>query len=148
MNNIVDRIFGELSFDDDDWVSEIEIELFGRLFNVELIVEGNGRDGAIREEQRASYELLINNYNSMIKAMENSLITYTESFLVEYGKSIESEEVIKKTLEPTGLIFPMVLSDGDIQFGLLLESKFDPEHGVGVRYINGKYEASNQDMLI
>ncbi len=147
MDNIVDRTFGELSFSY-AWVSEIKIELFGKSYDVELIVEGNDGNEVIREEQRASYELLMNNYNSIIKSMERSLITYTESFLAEYGKSAESEEAIKNALEPTGLIFPIVLGDGDIQFGLLLESKFDPEHGVGVRYINGRYEASNQDILI
>ncbi|MCC4797668.1 hypothetical protein BCT30_22590 [Enterovibrio norvegicus] len=146
MNKIKDEFFGELRFDD-VWLSEISLTMFDNCISIELIVEGNDDDETIRDEQRIAYKLFIENTPSFINSVEKLVVEYTEQYLKEYCKPLPSNADIQKGIEPTGLLFPMVLNEGDIQFGFLFESKFDPEAGVGVRYLNGSFEVSTQDIL-
>lgn len=146
MNKIKDAVFGELRFDD-VWLSEFTLSIFNNCFPVELIVEGNDDSEAIKDEQRNAYNLFIENTTSFLSSVEKLVVDYTEQYLREYGRPLLSSADIKKGIEPTGLLFPMVLNEGDIQFGFLFESKFDPEAGIGVRYLNGSFEVSTQDIL-
>ena len=121
---------------------------FNKVYKVSLIVEENDDERkVIREEQRDSYIYYSQNKFIIEKKVEEILISYTKEFLSEYSDKEVSEYEIINSIEPTAIIFPMVLDDGDLNFGFLFESKYDPENGVGVQYLNGNYELSTQDIL-
>lgn len=142
-----DKVFGELSYST-AWKSLYDITLFKKPYTISLIVEENDDESKnIREEQRDSYVFFLKNISSIEKTIEHILISYTKEFLSEYNREAEDEDTIKKSIEPTAIIFPMVLDDGDVNFGFLFESKFDPENGIGIQYLNGDYEVSTQDIL-
>ncbi|SKA52328.1 DUF6985 domain-containing protein [Photobacterium toruni] len=147
MIKTIDKVFGELTFST-AWKRSYDVIFFDKLYKILLIVEENDDDRkTIREEQRDSYIYYSQNKVIIEKKIEEILISYTKEFLSEYGMKEENEDKIINSIEPTVIIFPMVLDDGDLNFGFLFESKFDPENGVGIQYINGNYEVSTQDIL-
>ncbi|CCN73312.1 DUF6985 domain-containing protein [Vibrio nigripulchritudo] len=147
MHRVNDEVFGELVFRG-TWKSNIIIPIFGKEFPVILIVEDNDDDTLeIRKEQKDSFLFYLNNKVSILDKVENFTINFTKEYLIEYGNSSKSNEFIVDSIRPTALVFPMVLDDNDINFGFLFETKFDPEGGIGVQYLNGEYEVSTQDIL-
>ncbi len=91
--------------------------------------------------------IILNNKTVIGKKIEEILIPYSKLFSSEYNMKSESENEIINSIELTAIIFPIVLNDGDLNFCFLFKSKFDPENGVCVQYLNGNYNVSTQAIL-
>jgi hypothetical protein len=146
MEKIIDEVFGELDFDY-AWKKDHEQTIFSKTVIVEIIVEGNDEDELIRDEQRTSYREFISHNSDIISRVEEAVFEYYQEVCDDKGLPlIERADLVNK-VELTGIVFPMVLDDGDISVGFLLEAECDPEHGIGVKITNGEIEASTQDLI-
>jgi hypothetical protein len=153
MDSINDSVFGELDFNG-GWVREIEVAFLGVKSSVEVIVEGNDDDETIFDEQRDAFQQLP---EAIVKAEGAALAHYqsvTEDFRAQFGEQadikmprIQTQSELAKLVKLTGIVFPMVLDRGEVTVGFLLECSWDPEHGLGVRIVNGESEVGTQDLL-
>ncbi len=146
MEIINDEVFGELRFSY-AWKKEVDQTMFGVTNKVELIVEGNDENETIRNEQRMSYREFQTRNSEIIKTTEEAILEYykrvCDDLQIPSVKKIE----MASQVQLTGIVFPMVIDEGDISVGFLLECTWDTEHGLGVEIINGKIEVSTQDLL-
>lgn len=153
MDSISDSVFGDLDFNG-GWVREIEVTFLGVTSSAEIIVEGNDDDESIFDEQRDAFQNLP---ESIAKAEEAALSHYqavTDDFRAQFGEQadarmprIQTQSELARLVRLTGIVFPMVLDQGDVTIGFLLECSWDPEHGLGVRIVNGESEVGSQDLL-
>lgn len=146
METINDEAFGQLQFDY-AWKKESEQKIFGVTSKVEIIVEGNDENETIREEQRTSYREFQAKNSEIISMVEDAVYKYYQSICDSKNLPKIKRSEIANYVELTGIIFPMVINDGEISIGFLLEGECEPEHGIGVKITNGEVEASTQDLL-
>lgn len=146
---IIDSVFGELTFDDYDWVKNIDISIFGKTSNMELVVQPNDDANSIFDEQRIAYSEFINNKEKLIKEIELAVVKYYQEVLLNTGRTKVDDKKIPDLVEPLSLIFPMVLKAGETRVGLSFNADCDPEHGIGVLLKNGKIEeVSTEDIVL
>jgi len=146
---IIDSVFGELTFDDYDWVKNIDISIFGKTSNMELVVQPSDDANSIFDEQRIAYSEFINNKEKLIKEIELAVVKYYQEVLLNTGRSKVDDKKIPDLVEPLSLIFPMVLKAGETRVGLSFNTDCDPEHGIGVLLKNGKIEeVSTEDIVL
>lgn len=146
---IIDSVFGELTFDDYDWVRNIDLSLFGKIANLELVVQPNDDNNSILDEQRMAYDEFIANRDKLIEDIEFAVIDYYQTVLLETGRAKVDDKEIPDLVEPLSLIFPMVLKSGERRIGLSFNAECDPEHGIGVMLKNGKIEeVSTEDIVL
>ena len=144
---LVDNVFGELEFDY-DWVKDSKQKIFGREFDIDIIVEGNDENNSIREEQRESFKKFQVNNSEIIKRVELVVFEYDQTVRKEQSMiEIKFSEVSDKIIL-SGIIFPVVLEDGELSIGFLFESDSEPEHGIGIKITDEEIEVGNQDILI
>ncbi len=149
MMKIIDSVFGELTFDDYDWVNNIDISIFGKTTNIELVVQPNDDDNSIFDEQRMAYDDFINNKDKLIKDIELAVAKYYKEVLLNTGRAQVDDKEIPDLVEPLSLIFPMVLNAGETRVGLSFNADCDPEHGIGVLLKNGNIEeVSTEDIVL
>lgn len=147
MSYIIDETFGKLEFNQ-GWTTNYSMDLFGKHFDIELIIDNDDKS-EITDNQKSSYIFFQKNKIEILKNVEHILIEYTKNYLSEYDRDEEDNDTIESSIQPTGLIFPTDdLTDGKAEFGFLFESKFDPEGGIGVKYSDGHYEISTQDIAL
>ena len=153
-----DDVFGELEFDG-SWVRQIDITFFGCLENVELCVKGDDEYESIFEEQRQTYLQFLECQSEIVSKTEDAIFKYyqkiVDDYRIQFGKSadermpqVSEKKDLARLLEVCSVIIPMVLRPGEIAIGFLFECSWDPEHGLGVKLRNGKYEVGTQDLLI
>jgi len=146
---IIDNVFGELIFDDYDWVKNIDISIFGKTSNMELVVQPNDDANSIFDEQRIAYSQFINNKEKLIKEIELAVVKYYQEVLLNTSRTKVDDKEIPDLVEPLSLIFPMVLKVGETRVGLSFNADCDPEHGIGVLLKNGNIEEiSTEDIVL
>ena len=146
MEKINDDVFGELRFKW-AWRKEFNQTMFGVSKNVELIVEGNDENASILNEQRMSFRDFQTRNSEIISVAEDAIFEYYQQICDELEIPSVKRTNMANQVELTGIKFPMVMDEGDISVGFLLECSWDPEHGLGVKMLNGKVEVSTQDLL-
>lgn len=145
---LTDIMFGKLTFDDYDWVSYIDIWIFGKTTNIELVVQPNDDDNSISDEQRMAYDDFIYNKDWLIKEIELAVAKYYKEVLLNTGRAQVDDKEIPDLVEPLSLIFSMVLNAEETRIGLSFNADCDPEHGIGVLLKNGKIEEVSAEGII
>jgi len=146
---IIDSVFGELTFDDYDWVKNIDMSIFGKTTNMELVVQPNDDANSIFDEQRIAYSEFMKNREKLIKEIELAVVKYYQEVLLNSGRAKVDDKKILDLVEPLSLIFPMVLKAEETRVGLSFNADCDPEHGIGVLLKNGNIEeVSTEDIVL
>lgn len=135
----MDSVFGLLDkYDERAWTTMIKCELFGIDFEVEVIIGGNDSNATINEEQYLAMEFFQKN--------KKTLLSLAEQHIREHALEV-SDAFVPTMVELTGLVFPMVVNQGDRVFGLLLECEWDVENGLAVRFDGTTVQTGSQDLL-
>ena len=137
--NNMDSVFGPLEkYDERAWTTMIKCELFGIKFEVEVIIGGNDSNAAIHEEQFLAMAFFQKN--------EKSLLASAEQHIRAHALAV-SDTFVPTMVELTGLVFPLVVIQGERVFGLLLECEWDEENGLAVRFDGTTVQTGTQDLL-
>lgn len=120
MSQIIDDpVFGKMTYNH-MWVASQKMILFGRVYDINLAASAYTGDD-INDTQRNSYLHFMNNQTVMMERIESLLRAYTNS-------NEKNAEKLSQLLTPTTLLF-----DRNGRIVMFLESKEDPENGLGVR---------------
>jgi len=155
MDRISDKTFGELEYDEDydRFLRKYEFELFSQVYDIVLIVEGNGDENEIYPEQRIGFERLEQNAKALAVELEKALFDYYRKEISEVPESFEelpianTQEELSNLLELRWIRFPMVYDKGKVLFGFLFDCQWDPEHGLAARYDEQVLSIGSQDIL-
>lgn len=152
-------VFGELYYDY-GWYKEIELNLFGKLQKMELIIE-NEEDEQFEEIQIEAYKKFIQNKDELLKRCEEETYKYYQEVISDYRDRFRDEvkdklaPIIKgqvdlnSLIEPKQLLFPMVFGREIREFGILCECTWEIEHGLAIKYQNEEVvEVGYQDIII
>ncbi|QZP21474.1 DUF6985 domain-containing protein [Pseudomonas sp. DR208] len=159
MTVISDRDFGELHFDE-AWTGLCEVFIFGRLCEVELIVQTFDGD-SISDIQRLAFREFSSNKAVVSLAVEKAIFSYYICRSEEYRESFDADEVDIKapnahavdhmrdlvTLKCIKVLSPF--DAGMRQIGFIFDANFDPQLGLGVLVTDGSVETvDTQDILL
>ncbi|EOP60216.1 MULTISPECIES: DUF6985 domain-containing protein [Bacillus cereus group] len=154
---INDTVFGELEFNNYDWIGYKNIEFFGNEVKVALIVRGED-DGQFEEEQYIAYNFLIERWQQLQQSILEPILDYYKQKRYELGYDVESNEnypLIKTTtqiLEKITLVGIFVPDNDLIDFldiGLTFDCTWDMENGLGLCLMKGEVtEVGYQDVVL
>ncbi len=88
---IDDAVFGELEFNNYDWIGYKNIEFFGNEVKVALIVRGED-DGQFEEEQYMAYNFLIERWQQLQQSILEPILDYYKQKRYKLGYDVESNE--------------------------------------------------------
>ncbi|MGK9416192.1 DUF6985 domain-containing protein [Pseudomonas cedrina] len=154
-----DKDFGDLYFDG-AWTGLCEVYLFGRLCEVELVVQTF--DGSsISDIQRLAFREFNSNKAAVSLAIEKAIFSYYLCRIAEYREGFDADEVdikapkihaIDSMRDLVSLRCIKVMSPFDTevrQIGFIFDATFDPQLGLGVLVTNGFVETvDTQDILL
>ncbi|WP_223470275.1 MULTISPECIES: DUF6985 domain-containing protein [unclassified Pseudomonas] len=154
-----DKDFGELHFDG-AWTGVCEILIFGRAYEVMLVVQTF--DGAsISEDQRLAFREFNLNKTAISSDVEKAVFGYYLCRVDEYRESFDADEAeikapkvnaIDDMQDLVSLRCIKVMSPfdaGSRQIGFIFDATFDPQLGLGVLITNGSVETvDTQDILL
>ncbi|AVX08709.1 DUF2004 domain-containing protein [Priestia megaterium] len=154
---INDAVFGELEFNNYDWIGYKNIEFFGNEVKVALIVRGES-DGQFEEEQYRAYNFLIEKWQQLQQSMLEPILDYYKQKRYELGYDVESNEnypLIETTtqiLEKITLV-GIFVPDNDLMdfldIGLTFDCTWDMENGLGLCLVKGEVtEVGYQDVVL
>lgn len=157
MTNTEDSVFGTLVFRG-DWTRSTTQELFGRTFDIDILVASNDSRRTIREEQRNAYLAYRDRNAEFVVGLEDCIVAYYrdhfEEFRVHFGTNadlyvprIEEPSEMVRIVKLTGVLFPLLLRAGESRIAFLLECTWDPEDGLGVLWSNGEFCVGTQDLV-
>ncbi len=155
----LDKDFGELHFDE-AWTGICEILIFGRAYEVTLVVQTF--DGAsISEDQRLAFREFNLNKSIVCSDVEEAVFGYYLCKVDEYRETFDADEVelkapkvnaIDDMQDLVSLRCIKVMSPfdaGSRQIGFIFDVTFDPQLGLGVLVTNGSVETvDTQDILL
>ena len=152
-------VFGELYYNN-SWYKEIELNLFGNIQKLDLIIEGE-EDAEFEEEQLEAYKKFMKEKEKLVRSCEEEVYNYYQKVNVDYRERlgeqfkdklapvINTQDEINKLVYPKQILFPMVFGDMIREFGLLCECTWEEEHGLAVKYQNEEVvEVGYQDIII
>lgn len=154
---INDAVFGELEFNNYDWIGYKNIEFFGNEVKVALIVRGED-DGQFEEEQYMAYNFLIERWQQLQQSILEPILDYYKQKRYELGYDVESNEnyplietvtQIPEKITLSGIFVP----DNDLidflDIGLTFDCTWDMENGLGLCLVKGEVtEAGYQDVVL
>ncbi|MCA9794082.1 MAG: hypothetical protein KC910_19875 [Candidatus Eremiobacteraeota bacterium] len=136
------------------WVREFELQFFATPTSVELIVEGNDENESIADEQRTAFLQLGRAVHVAEREIYKHYLNVSDDYRARFGADansrmprIQSQDELGSLVKLTGIIFPMVMTPGEVTTGFLLECSWEPEAGLGVKITNGEVEVGGQDIL-
>ncbi|MFE4760527.1 MULTISPECIES: DUF6985 domain-containing protein [Bacillus] len=154
---INDAIFGELEFNNYDWIGYKNIEFFGNEVKVALIVRGED-DGQFEEEQYMAYNFLIERWQQLQQSILEPILDYYKQKRYELGYDVESNEnyplieTVTQILEKITLAGIFVPDNDLIDFldiGLTFDCTWDMENGLGLCLVKGEVtEVGYQDVVL
>jgi len=151
-------IFGELHYDY-LWKREYKISLFNETVEGVLNVYGE-EDENIEDIQIEAFQEFENNKSSLCDEIEQALYKYYQDVVMEYrenyGKSadtyaplIKNTEDMKMIIKFEALNLPYSFVENERVVGVIFRAKWENEHGVAVKIINGKIVAVGyQDIVL
>ncbi|MBJ8007449.1 MULTISPECIES: DUF6985 domain-containing protein [Bacillus] len=154
---INDAVFGELEFNNYDWIGYKNIEFFGNEVKVALIVRGED-DGQFEEEQYMAYNFLIERWQQLQQSILEPILDYYKQKRYELGYDVESNEnyplietvtQIPEKITLSGIFVP----DNDLidflDIGLTFDCTWDMENGLGLCLVKGEVtEVGYQDVVL
>ncbi|HGH7182393.1 DUF2004 domain-containing protein [Bacillus cereus] len=154
---INDAVFGELEFNNYDWIGYKNIEFFGNEVKVALIVRGED-DGQFEEEQYMAYNFLIERWQQLQQSILEPILDYYKQKRYELGYDVESNEnyplieTVTQILEKITLAGIFVPDNDLIDFldiGLTFDCTWDMENGLGLCLVKGEVtEVGYQDVVL
>lgn len=154
---INDAVFGELEFNNYDWIGYKNIEFFGNEVKVALIVRGED-DGQFEEEQYMAYNFLIERWQQLQQSILEPILDYYKQKRYELGYDIEFNEnyplieTVTQILEKITLVGIFVPDNDLIDFldiGLTFDCTWDMENGLGLCLVKGEVtEVGYQDVVL
>ncbi|CQR55775.1 hypothetical protein PRIO_3372 [Paenibacillus riograndensis SBR5] len=118
-------------------------------------------DAEFEDAQIIAYKFFFRNMNELLMNAEDEILKYYLEVIEEYRERlgekfadkmapvISNKEELSKLIEPKRLLFPMVFDERVRQVGLLLESTWEPEHGLAVKFEDEKIvEVGYQDIVL
>ncbi len=154
---INDAVFGELEFNNYDWIGYKNIEFFGNEVKVALIVRGED-DGQFEEEQYMAYNFLIERWQQLQQSILEPILDYYKQKRYEFGYDVEFNENYP-LIETTTQIFEKItlagifVPDNDLidflDIGLTFDCTWDMENGLGLCLMKGEItEVGYQDVVL
>ncbi|WP_242212893.1 DUF6985 domain-containing protein [Bacillus cereus group sp. BfR-BA-01383] len=154
---IDDAVFGELEFNNYDWIGYKNIEFFGNEVKVALIVRGED-DGQFEEEQYMAYNFLIERWQQLQQSILEPILDYYKQKRYELGYDVESNENYPLIETVTQILEKITLSgifvpDNDLidflDIGLTFDCTWDMENGLGLCLVKGEVtEVGYQDVVL
>ncbi|KMP36559.1 cytoplasmic protein [Bacillus cereus] len=154
---INDAVFGELEFNNYDWIGYKNIEFFGNEVKVALIVRGED-DGQFEEEQYMAYNFLIERWQQLQQSILEPILDYYKQKRYELGYDVKFNEnypLIETTtqiIEKITLVGIFVPDNDLIDFldiGLTFECTWDMENGLGLCFVKDEVtEVGYQDVVL
>jgi hypothetical protein len=155
-----DPVFGDLSLHiSDQWQRPIKIQFLGREWIRPLLVDIDDKDG-IEEHQIQAYKDFGKKTDTLLKKAEKAIFTHYQSVCSEYRSRlgivdprdervpiIKSVEDVYPLVEPEAVYFPYACSKPT--WGLLCLCTWEEEHGLAVKFENGKIaKVGFQDIVL
>ncbi len=136
---------GALVRNGNEWITSRKIELFGTLFGVEIIVEGNDQNATVLTEQIDMVAFYSLNERQLIAAAEQAITAHYREVVgnVNCDRGYPSGTMV----ELTGVVFPLIVNRGSRVVGFLLECSWDKENGLAVVFNGDSIEVGSQDLL-
>lgn len=140
-----DEILGEFQYEY-MWQRKDKLYIFGKEFDIILFVEGK-EESEFTAVQRQAYSQFLLNKEALTLQMEQAIYEYYQSVNGEYRGMYEEESdvyapIISDKSQLRGLIKPqsitLIDSSDDREINVLFKTKWDLEHGVGIKLINEK----------
>jgi hypothetical protein len=160
MEKIIDKAFGELTFDKYRWSRGYNISFLGKENQITLLIEGD-KDAEIEPSQKAAFEAFEKEKDRLIQEAECSLFSYYQSVCSDYREKavgnladinaplVHTKEQLQQHVQPESLLFPEALKKDERIIGLLLTCTWEPEHGVAIKFLNGEVcEVGFQDIVL
>ncbi|MGY2614157.1 DUF6985 domain-containing protein [Bacillus wiedmannii] len=154
---INDADFGELEFNNYDWIGYKNIDFFGNEVKVTLIVRGED-DGHFEKEQYTAYNFLIDRWLQLQQSILESILDYYKQKRYELGYDVEPNEsyplieTATQVLEKITLVGIFIPDNDLIDFldiGLTFDCTWDMENGLGLCLMKGEViEVGYQDVVL
>ncbi|MFC4309101.1 DUF6985 domain-containing protein [Steroidobacter flavus] len=154
-----DTLFGAMVYDY-GWVGRYRYKLFGNLVNVNLVVPCDEGD-EIESAQREAFVAFDARRDELIAQAEAAIFSYYQSELEEWRDQFGADSAdelapvisepaeLASLIEPTDILIKRSFGSGDRVVGLLFSSSWDPQLGLGVRFLNEAIvEVGPQDVAL
>jgi hypothetical protein len=151
-------VFEKLTFDH-LWKKEYYLQLFGQNNQGRLYIDGDLHD-EIEDMQVKSFELFEALKQELAKSIESALFTYYSEVVEEYrdrygidadehAPLINNADEIKNLVQFEAICLPYNFDEDELVVGILFESRWEIEHGTGVKIVNGVVsEVGYQNIVI
>jgi hypothetical protein len=105
-------------------------------------------DEGLEQKQIRAFQQYREGSSQLLREAEKSMLAYYQSVCEDYGApSISSVAQFARLIQPESLYFPYVRPRPT--FGLLCQCTWEPEHGLAVKFVNGKVtEVGFQDIVL
>lgn len=141
------------------WKRELPLRIFGREWMVELAVDIDPKDG-VEKNQLLAFAAFNKSPRAFAAAAEKAIFKHYQTICSEYRDRlgirnpndkrvplIKSIKGLYRLLEPECVTFPYVRARPT--FGLLCQCTWEEEHGLAVKYEDGKVvEVGFQDIVL
>jgi hypothetical protein len=147
-NQMTDPVFGELKrVGSDLWERSTELRFLGKSHAVLLNVQIDD-DAGLEKKQVRAFQQFSEGSSRLLREAEKSILAYYQSVCEDYGvPSVSSVAQLARLIQPEGLYFPYVRPRPT--FGHLCKCTWEPEHGLAVKFVNGKVaEVGFQDIVL
>lgn len=142
----IHNVFGEIIFDECYWTKSISQNIFGKVKTIEIAIDA-GEDADFDQEQVESYIEFFKNINHYIQLAEESVFRFYNEKIAE--KPLTNIEDIYPMVSIEQIFIPVNIEPNIREIGFLGECDWEPEHGLGIRYINESIvEVGFQDVLL
>lgn len=158
MIEIDDKVFGKIVYDI-YWKRPYSLFFLGKDRYITLVIDGD-KDGDFEDSQYKAFKWFEESKSSLMIDVENRLYEYYLANLSEnrarFGDQADelspmifSKDGLEGLLQLKQAIVMESFDLDDLSVGLIFDSKWEPELGVGVKIVNGKLaEVGHQDIVL
>ncbi|MBO3756293.1 hypothetical protein J5O02_04315 [Streptococcus suis] len=140
------NVFGEIIFDEFYWTKSISLKIFGELKTIEVAIDAD-EDAGFEREQVESYIEFFKNINHYIQLTEKGVFQYYNEKIAD--QPLTEIEDIYPMVSIEQIFIPINTKPDMREIGFLGECSWEPEHGLGIRFINENItEVGFQDVLL
>lgn len=154
---VSDPVFGELEFNNYDWIAYQKFAFWGSEVKVALIVSGE-EEGQFEENQYRAYQFLIERWQEVQQCILEPVLDYYKQQRSELGYDVEFNEnyplieTATQVLEKITLVGVFVPDNDLVDFldiGLMFDCTWDAENGLGLCFLEGEVtEVGYQDIVL
>lgn len=145
MVKINDNLFRKLTYEKNYWRGKTNIQMFNMDIEIELSVDGNEK-ADFSDIQRETFRRFYSDMKNIMKVVEKKIYEYYNENFEEYremlaNKSeadklaprIDSILALKRLVKPTQLIVRRARKNGRRRIGLLCDTTWNIEDGLGIK---------------